>query len=58
MNIEDFKSEAYMTGRRAGEASRSEEHLKTDTHHNPYEYGSNDWKLWNLGWNHELMQNG
>lgn len=58
MTLEDFKSAAYMEGRRSGEASRAEWHLKMDDHPNPYEYGSKDWQLWNLGWNHELMQNG
>jgi len=58
MNIEDFNSPAYKAGRSAGEASRKEDHLKMDSHENPYEYGSKDWQLWNLGWNHELTQNG
>ena len=58
MNLEDFKSAAYMEGRRAGEESRMEGHLKMDDHQNPYEYGSEDWLLWNYGWNHELVSNG
>jgi len=58
MKTEDFKSSAYMEGRRAGEESRATGHMNVDTFPNPYEYGSEDWKLWNLGWNHELQQNG
>ena len=58
MNLEDFNSEAYQAGRKAGELSRAEEHAKMDTHPNPYGYGTQDWQLWNLGWNHELTQNG
>lgn len=58
MKTEDLKSAAYKAGRRAGEESRATVHLNFDTFPNPYEYGSEDWQLWNLGWNHELQQNG
>lgn len=59
MSTEDFKSAAYMAGRKAGEESRATGHINhLTTHPNPYEYGSNDWQLWNLGWNHEIQQNG
>lgn len=58
MNIEDFNSEAYKAGKKAAQSSRDEGHLKMESHHNPYEYGSAEWQLWNLGWNYELIQNG
>lgn len=59
MNVEDFKSSAYMQGRSDCEASRALGHPDTTTTFpNPYDYGTNEWQLWNLGWNHELQQNG
>lgn len=59
MKIEDFDSEAYKRGKADGMKSRAQGHPDTTTTFpNPYPYGTNDWQLWNLGWNHELQQNG
>jgi hypothetical protein len=53
MITEDFASAAYLEGVSAGKTYNANPNVEVfDSLPNPYEYGSHDWQLWNLGWNH------
>lgn len=57
MKIEDFNSEAYKAGVAAGERYNAEPTCAMfDSLPNPYEYGSEDWQRWNLGWNYTTAE--
>lgn len=53
MKLEDFNSEAYQAGVKAGETYNANpfQHIY-DSLPNPYEYGTEDWRRWNMGWNY------
>lgn len=54
-DLSDFSKPAYLAGKAAGEKYNADPTQATyDSLPNPYEYGSEDWQLWNIGWNYEV----
>lgn len=57
MTTEELNSPAYIAGVDAGKDYNAEPTSDNfDGLPNPYKYGSNDWQLWNLGWNYTVME--
>jgi hypothetical protein len=56
MTNEDFDTDAYRAGVTAAEAYNAEPTADMLVRYpNPYQYGSEDWQRWNLGWNYTVM---
>jgi hypothetical protein len=55
-NEETFTTEAYKLGVKAAEECIANNLLDPLKWVNPYEYGSEDWQCWNLGWNYTLVK--
>jgi hypothetical protein len=57
MNSTDLESPAYLKGVADGQKYNAEPTVAMlDSIPNPYDYGSHDWKMWNLGWNNTVMK--
>jgi hypothetical protein len=56
MTKEEFEHPAYLAGREAAVKYSEAHYPLLSDYPNPYAHGGNNWQLWNLGWNHQLMQ--
>ena len=52
MNLHELP--AYEIGCAAAKASSERDHINPLENENPYEYGTEEWQAWNLGWNTTL----
>lgn len=56
MTKEDFQHPAYLAGKEAANKSALENHARLNDYANPYYCWTREFELWNLGWNHKMMQ--
>ena len=57
MNPHPYTTEPYLKGKQAAvDYNADPQGDMVGKYPNPYEYWSDDWQLWNLGWNHEITR--